>query len=69
MMGDQSPLVDLLDRAGKVFTLAGNLGQTIEEQRARRDANGWTQLAPTFDLFCQALSDLREPGLRKICGT
>ena len=33
IMADSSPLADLLDRAGEVFTLAGGLGRAFQKER------------------------------------
>lgn len=63
-MADSSPLAGLLDRAGKVFSLAGNLGRAFHEEHQGQgrqiDPAGWNRHAPDFDNFCAALLDLRD---------
>lgn len=63
-MADESPLADLLDRAGNVFSLAGDLGRAFHEehqgQGRRIDPAGWERHAPMFNEFYAALLDLRE---------
>lgn len=62
-MADSSALAELLDRAGKVFSLAGELGRAFHEQGQTRaiffDPSLWQQHAPTFKQFCDAVLDLR----------
>jgi hypothetical protein len=64
-MADESPLAGLLDRAGNVFSLAGKLGRAFHEEGQSRaiffDPTIWQRHAPTFNEFCAALLDLREP--------
>ncbi len=63
-MADSSPLAGLLDRAGKVFSLAGKLGRAFHEEhqgQGRQIApSGWNHHATAFDEFCAALLDLRD---------
>jgi hypothetical protein len=60
-MADTSPLADLLDRAGNVFSLAWHLGRTFQEERetGRIDPTAWDRHKPAFDEFCAAVLDLR----------
>jgi hypothetical protein len=64
IMADSSPLAGLLDRAGKVFSLAGKLGRAFYEERQGQgrqiDPAGWYRHAPEFDEFCAALLNLRD---------
>lgn len=64
-MAGEHPLAGLLDRAGNVFTLAGELGRTFHEQRSSRsrihDTSIWQRHAPTFNKFHDAILELREP--------
>jgi len=64
-MADQHALVDLLGRAGKVFSLAGDLGRAFSVERQSEDnfssPSNWNRHAPTFDQFSQALHELHEP--------
>ena len=62
-MVDAPALSGLLDRANNVFMLAGGLGRAFHEehQQGMIDAAAWNRHAPTFNEFCHALLDLREP--------
>ncbi len=64
-MADESPLVGRLDRAGNVFSLAGTLGRAFQEEHQGQgrqiDPAGWNRHARSFNEFCAALLDLREP--------
>jgi hypothetical protein len=65
-MAGASPLAGLLDRAGKVFSLAAQLGRAFQEEREpqdgiiRPDPGGWVRHQPRFNEFCAAVLDLRE---------
>jgi hypothetical protein len=57
-----------LDRATKVFALAGNLGRPLERekkgQNVTTDPPGWNRLAAEFDQFWRSLLEVREPAQR-----
>ena len=63
-MADSSPLAGLLDRAGNVFSLAGELGRAFSEEHPghgrQTGESGWNRHAGTFEEFCTALLDLRD---------
>jgi hypothetical protein len=64
-MADSSPLDDLLDRAGKVFSLAGDLGREFNEehrrqrQRGQIDPASWDRHAQLFNEFGEAVLGLQ----------
>ncbi len=64
IMADENPLAGLLDRAGKVFFLAGELGRAFHEKFQRQgrqiDPADLNHHAPTFNKYCAALLDLRD---------
>jgi hypothetical protein len=63
-MADTSPLAGLLDRAGNVFSLAGQLGRAFREEHGTAggfrqiDPTGWDRHQPAFKEFCAAVLDL-----------
>lgn len=59
-MADSSALAGLLDRAERVFTLAGELGQAFRAQKREEEPGGWERNAPAFDELCKALAELRD---------
>jgi hypothetical protein len=64
IMADSSPLAGLLDRAGKVFSLAGKLGRAFHEDHQRQagqsDPAGWNRHTRRFEEFCASLLGLRD---------
>jgi hypothetical protein len=65
-MADAIPLAGLLDRAGKVFSLAAQLGRTFQEDHEPQggiiwpDPGGWVRHQPRFNEFCAAVLELQE---------
>ena len=65
-MADHSALGGLLDRAGNVFSLAGQLGLAFHQERETQgrvrqiDPTGWDRHQPAFNEFCAAVLDLRD---------
>jgi hypothetical protein len=66
-MADPSPLVGLLDRAGRVFTLAGQLARAFTDEYDQQgsglrtvDPTAWVRQQPAFNVFCNALLELRD---------
>ncbi|MDB5340354.1 MAG: hypothetical protein JWN70_5973 [Planctomycetaceae bacterium] len=63
-MADSSPLGGLLDRAGKVFTLAGDLARLINDERKSGfvlyDPTFRDRIVPPFSQFWEALLQSRE---------
>jgi hypothetical protein len=65
-MVDRAALDGLLDRAGKVFSLAGELARSFQQEHKKSrpfrvvDATSWNRHAPVFKEFCDALLDLRD---------
>src|SRR4051812_42107463 len=68
-MADQSLLAGLLDRAGHVFSLAVQLSRAFQDEDNRRstgygtkrvDPTAWGRQQPAFNVFCNALLDLRD---------
>src|SRR5437868_3014851 len=64
VMADSDPLEGLLNRASKVFSLAGKLGSAFHEQGQLRvihyDPSIWQRHAPAFNEFWNALLELRD---------
>lgn len=64
-MADPSPPAGLLDRAGRVFSLAAQLGRAFQneheaQRRAHRiDSSAWGRLRSGFDEFCAAVLELQ----------
>src|SRR5262245_40999810 len=66
-MADTSPLAGLLDRAGRVFSLAGQLACAFTDEYDRQgdvprqiDPAAWSRQQPSFNGFCDALLDLSD---------
>src|SRR5258708_439735 len=65
-MADTSLLPGLLDRAGRVFSMTGQLGWGWHDEHARQrergqvDPSAWGRLRPDFDEFCKAVLTLQE---------
>ena len=63
-MVDTSALAGLLDRARNVFRLADDLGQItalMQSTKTSGESITWDRVWPMFELFRDALIDLREP--------
>jgi hypothetical protein len=64
-MSGTSPLARLLDRAGRVFSLAGQLARTFQDEHTRRrkrfpaDPPSWRSHVPVFDEFCVVVQGLQ----------
>src|SRR5262249_47206021 len=67
MMADESSLDGLLDRAGRVFSLAYQLYRDFHDAHRRQgqvqqvDPSVWSRHRPAFDEFCTAVVELRDP--------
>src|SRR5437762_1943537 len=66
-MADTSPPAGLSDRAGRVFSPAGQLGRDFQDERKRQggglrrvDPHGWDRHQPTFTEFCTAVLELHD---------
>jgi hypothetical protein len=67
VMADTPPPAGLLDRAGRVFSLAAQLAHAFANECERQgdglrriDPAAWGRRQPAFDVFCEALLDLRD---------
>ncbi len=65
-MADTSPLTGLLDRASTVFSLAWQLARAFTDECDRQggsfrtvDPTAWGRQQPDFNVFCNALLELR----------
>ena len=66
-MADTSPPAGLLDRAGRVFSLAWQLARAFTEEYNRQgtghktvDPTAWGRQRPAFEEYCAAVLELRE---------
>jgi hypothetical protein len=66
-VADPSPLAGLLDRAGRVISLAGQLARAFTDEYDRQgsglrtvDPTAWGRQQPAFNVFCNALLELRD---------